>query len=392
MQDILFVYTQQNCGQNGILLTIDDVQIDNQNMATNYPVMLMTVKQKDLPFLHVSIVKSYTDSDLDFYDYFGVTMQEMIVRIEDHILLNIMNFITGLSLDKLISPGKGPNNTQSPKKAFFKLFVLNPIKINLSFVISCQGFLDSYNKYPVIRVFVRALSASWGVLEDAPLFFNALALNNLYTTNEELKELLTQHYQSQAKNKMINMLGSANVLGNPVSLFNHISTGVVDFFFEPALGIMKSPRDFGKGLKKGTTSLIKRSVYGTSNSSAKFFGAVSQGVAQWSVDPEYLKERERDSRKKAKNVGEGLVLGAQGLGKGFFHGVTGLLTKPIEGAMRDGAGGFAKGVAQGLVGVAVKPVSGVLDFASRTSEGISANVKLYKERKRIREPKEFPNV
>lgn len=51
----------------------------------------------------------------------------------------------------------------------------------------------------------------------------------------------------------------------------------------------------------------------------------NKGVAQWSVDPEYLKDRETDSKKKAKNVGEGLVLGAQGLGKGFFHGVTGLL-------------------------------------------------------------------
>jgi len=113
-------------------------------------------------------------------------------------------------------------------------------------------------------------------------------------------------------------------------------------------------------------------------------------VAQWSADKDYLKERETDKKQKAKNVGEGIVLGAQGLGKGFLHGVTGLLTQPIEGAMKGGAKGFAKGVAKGVVGVAVKPISGMLDFASRTSEGISANVNLYKEVKRIRPPKEFP--
>ena len=59
------------------------------------------------------------DSDLDFYDYFGVTMQEMIVRIEDHILLNIMNFITSLPLDQLTSAsptGKNPtSNVQAQK-------------------------------------------------------------------------------------------------------------------------------------------------------------------------------------------------------------------------------------------------------------------------------------
>lgn len=39
-------------------------------------------------------------------------------------------------------------------------------------------------------------------------------------------------------------------------------------------------------------------------------------------------------------------IGVQGLGKGFFDGVTGLVRKPVEGAMKDGVGGFAKGIAQ----------------------------------------------
>jgi hypothetical protein len=55
------------------------------------------------------------DSDLDFYEYCGVTMQEMIVRIEDHILLNIMNFVTNLPLDKLTPAGKGSSTTQHQK-------------------------------------------------------------------------------------------------------------------------------------------------------------------------------------------------------------------------------------------------------------------------------------
>lgn len=57
----------------------------------------------------------FSDSDLDFYEYFGITLQEMIVQIEDHILLNIMNFVTSLPLDKLILVDKDSNTTQ-PKK------------------------------------------------------------------------------------------------------------------------------------------------------------------------------------------------------------------------------------------------------------------------------------
>lgn len=52
--------------------------------------------------------------------------------------------------------------------------------------------------------------------------------------------------------------------------------------------------------------------------------------------------------------------------------------------------GFFKGVAQGITGVVVKPVTGVIDFASKTTEGLK-NTALYLEDKpnenRIRYPR-----
>ena len=41
-----------------------------------------------------------------------------------------------------------------------------------------------------------------------------------------------------------------DALGNPVGLFNNLGTGVVDFFYEPAQGLVKSPKDFSVGLAK----------------------------------------------------------------------------------------------------------------------------------------------
>jgi len=43
---------------------------------------------------------------------------------------------------------------------------------------------------------------------------------------------------------------------------------------------------------------------------------------------------------------------------------------------KDGALGFVKGAAKGLAGLVVKPVTGVIDFASKTTEGIK-NQALY---------------
>lgn len=57
-----------------------------------------------------------------------------------------------------------------------------------------------------------------------------------------------------------------------------------------------------------------------------------------------------------------------------------MVLKPYENAQKDGAVGFFKGVAQGITGVVVKPVTGVIDFASKTTEGLK-NTALYLEDK-----------
>lgn len=53
-----------------------------------------------------------------------------------------------------------------------------------------------------------------------------------------------------------------------------------------------------------------------------------------------------------------------------MQGVTGIVTKPVEGAKQEGVKGFFKGAGKGLVGVVVRPASGVVDFASSSFDGI----------------------
>ena len=49
--------------------------------------------------------------------------------------------------------------------------------------------------------------------------------------------------------------------------------------------------------------------------------------------------------------------------QGVLDGVTGVFTKPVEGAIEDGVEGFFKGVGKGVVGLVTRPASGVIDFA-----------------------------
>lgn len=78
---------------------------------------------------------------------------------------------------------------------------------------------------------------------------------------------------------------------------------------------------------------------------------------------------------ESKNVGDfGDVIrdGGGAFAKGLFRGVTGILTKPLEGAKSSGVEGFVHGVGKGIIGAAAQPVSGVLDLLSKTTEGANA--------------------
>ena len=106
-------------------------------------------------------------------------------------------------------------------------------------------------------------------------------------------------------------------------------------------------------------------------------GVASAGVAALSLDPTFSARRRGalggDSRPRVATIGDGLRDGGEALARSLLRGVTGLLTKPVEGARREGVEGFLKGVGKGLLGAATQPMSGVLDLVSSTTAGLSAS-------------------
>jgi len=73
---------------------------------------------------------------------------------------------------------------------------------------------------------------------------------------------------------------------------------------------------------------------------------------------------------KPKNVIDGVGLGLKSTFTGIASGITGVFENPYKGAKKDGVVGFMKGTYKGVSGLVVKPLSGALDFFSKTSEGI----------------------
>nr|CAD1836498.1 unnamed protein product [Ananas comosus var. bracteatus] len=99
---------------------------------------------------------------------------------------------------------------------------------------------------------------------------------------------------------------------------------------------------------------------------------MSKGVAALSMDKKFIQSRQKQDSKGVEDIGDVIREGGGALAKGLFRGVTGILTKPIEGAKSSGVEGFVQGVGKGIIGAAAQPVSGVLDLLSKTTEGANA--------------------
>ena len=152
-------------------------------------------------------------------------------------------------------------------------------------------------------------------------------------------------------------LRSPQVLGNPRGLFNRMATGVTDAFYEPMQGIMRGPEEFAEGVIRGGRSLGSNVLYGVTDSISKMTGSLAKGVAELSMDKEYLeKRRAMTSASNAadvpRSVGQGLSKAAEGVAGGLARGVFGMVSKPFKGAEREGVEGFFKGLGAGA-GVSV---------------------------------------
>ena len=108
----------------------------------------------------------------------------------------------------------------------------------------------SSSRNPVV-FFFNALTMALGNVNAAPVRLNALIIHNARLTMPSLQERVILHYREQFVAQIYRVLGSADFLGNPVGLFNNVSSGVQDIFYEPIQGVvMHGHRDLGIGIAR----------------------------------------------------------------------------------------------------------------------------------------------
>ena len=370
-------------------LIIKDIQADNQiSPDVIYPVMLHSVDLSTRNVLHVSmVINNISNNNCRNFESFEFLLQTLSLKLDTICVRKLIELTNRVwmndesinDLFETLEEFKGPyiksEVAGSLRAYYFSFLKINPIKIIIFFVP-----IKEENTKKDFLSGIAAFGMALTTLEAAPIKLYSIQLSDVFATEKRLKESFQSHYKSQLVNEFYSLIGHSNILGNPIGLLNDLGTGVVDFFYEPAQGMVNGPISAGEGIIKGTSSLIKNTVSGTFGTVSKLTSSITTGLAVLTQDKEYVLERQRDlAKNKPTNIVDGVGLGMLSLLKNVGQGITGIVTEPIKGFKKDngGVGGMMKGGLRGLGGLVVKPIAGALDMVSRSAEGIKNTANIF---------------
>uniref|UniRef100_A0A8D3D9W2 Vacuolar protein sorting 13 homolog A n=1 Tax=Scophthalmus maximus TaxID=52904 RepID=A0A8D3D9W2_SCOMX len=368
-----------------------------------YPVKLpksITMDSEPKPLTDISIVtRAAGHSDISRIKYFKVLIQEMDLKLDLGFLYAILDLFTPENVElfeKDIEYIKTELNHVSAADtspiSLYEYFHISPIKLHLSFSLSTGGEdgLKAKRDKEIIPVqslnlLLKSIGATLTDVQDVVFKLAFFELTFQFCTTQQLQWEVIRHYSKQAIKQMYVLVLGLDVLGNPFGLIRGLSEGVEAFFYEPYQGAIQGPEEFVEGMALGVKALVGGAVGGIAGAASRITGAMAKGVAAITMDEEYQQKRREAMNKQPSGLREGLTRGGKGLG--FVSGITGIVTKPIKGAQKEGAAGFFKGLGKGLVGAVARPTGGIIDMASSTFQGIKRAAETSQDIESLRPPR-----
>uniref|UniRef100_A0A3B0MVM0 N-terminal region of Chorein, a TM vesicle-mediated sorter, putative n=1 Tax=Theileria annulata TaxID=5874 RepID=A0A3B0MVM0_THEAN len=376
-------------------LKIFDVQLDNQSDSEIGRTILVNrskVETKDTSFLQVYIDRPFSNcKDISIKKMF-ISLDDLQVDFNDLLFTKIFNYYRECMINLNNYSGHGYDFSNDKMEIGNKMSKFdNKINIDMiekwlnmendsptssidvnvklprsisidylyieafNLVVWCCFELDKLHMLgDLLRVGIRILSVSRNFqLMGAPLSFQReyISVNrtSIFTFYEQMKE----KYLQACLSSIVSILGYSNLLNIP-----------------------KLPITVGKC----TIELAVDAV-------DSFSSGLSMFLSKFTFDKEYIKRR--TTTKDVTSIKDGIFSAGKSIGEGLFS-LTNIVTKPIEGAQKEGVGGFIKGLGKGIVGSIVKPIDKVGLAVSQVSRGIKANIN--KEEKYAVEPCRKPRM
>ncbi|XP_037835905.1 vacuolar protein sorting-associated protein 13C isoform X2 [Kryptolebias marmoratus] len=387
---------KQSMHQRSLRAQLHWLQVDNQLLGAMFPIVFhpvpppksIALDSEPKPFIDMSIITRFNQhSNITQFKYFMALVQEMAVKIDQGFLESVLALFTpaadpqnegqksGLikgDLQRMQAEPTKVSLSDTTGCSFFEYFHISPIKLHLSLSLGSSDNSSAQESAALqpLKLLLKSIGATLTNVDDIIFKLAFFEVKYQFYSREKLMWAVGQHYSEQFLKQMYVLVLGLDVLGNPFGLIRGLSEGVEAFFYEPFQGAVQGPEEFAEGFVIGVRSLLGHTVGGAAGMVSKITGSVGKGLAAITMDKEYQQERREEMNRPPKDFKDSLAKGGKGLLKGVVGGVTGIVTKPVEGAKKEGAAGFFKGIGKGLVGVVARPTGGIVDMASSTFQGI----------------------
>uniref|UniRef100_A0A4W3H7A4 Vacuolar protein sorting 13 homolog C n=1 Tax=Callorhinchus milii TaxID=7868 RepID=A0A4W3H7A4_CALMI len=392
------------------------LQVDNQLPGAIFPIAFhpvpppksIALDSEPKPFVDISIITRFNEhSQVMQFKYFMVLIQEMAVKLDQGFLSAIIALFTA-ALDPLASTQKTnlihhdvealkaelmeTSMTDVSSLSFFEYLHISPLKVHLSMSLDSGGEESSKDRQEAaplqsINILLKSIGATLTDVDDLIFKLAFFETKCQFYKRDQLMWTVISHYSEQFLKQMYVLVLGLDVLGNPVGLIRGLSEGVEAFFYEPFQGAVQGPEEFAEGFVIGVRSLLGHTVGGAAGVVSRITGTVGKGLAAITMDKEYQQKRREEMNRQPKDFGDSLARGGKGLLRGVVGGFTGIVTKPVEGAKKEGTAGFFKGIGKGLVGVVARPTGGIIDMASSTFQGIKKVAESTEDVNKLRPPR-----
>ncbi|XP_037689727.1 vacuolar protein sorting-associated protein 13C isoform X2 [Choloepus didactylus] len=392
------------------------LQVDNQLPGAMFPVVFhpvappksIALDSEPKPFIDVSVITRFNEySKVLQFKYFMVLIQEMALKVDQGFLGAIIALFTPTTdpeaerkRTKLIQQDVDALNTELMETSmtdisilsFFEHFHISPVKLHLSLSLGSGGEGSDKKNQEIIAIhsvnlLLKSIGATLTDVDDLIFKLAYYEIRYQFYKRDQLMWSVVKHYSEQFLKQMYVLVLGLDVLGNPFGLIRGLSEGVEALFYEPFQGAVQGPEEFAEGLVIGVRSLFGHTVGGAAGVVSRITGSVGKGLAAITMDKEYQQKRREEMGRQPKDFGDSLARGGKGFLRGVVGGVTGIITKPVEGAKKEGAAGFFKGIGKGLVGAVARPTGGIIDMASSTFQGIQRVAESTEEVSSLRPPR-----
>lgn len=322
IQNLIMSYgTGLGSGTSRFKLRLDGLQVDNQILLTPMPVLFRPqIATNQLEFL-LKLTLTMQDRgspDNYMYPYLNIQVPSspnvvLMVKIHEPIIWRLHEMFQKMNLGRLTTS----QTTDVAIDPIIRIRFLNISEIRFKVSLA----MSPTQRPRGVLGFWSSLMIALGNTENMPVRITPRIHEDICMRQSALIASAISNFRKDLLSKPLQLLYGVDILGNASSALGHMS----------------------------------------------------KGVAALSMDKKFIQSRQRQEKKgNIEDIGDVIREGGGAFAKGLFRGVTGIVTKPFEGARSSGVEGFVQGVGKGIIGVAAQPMSGVLDLLSKTTEGANA--------------------